>query len=538
MARVDEVGARHVSVRSVPPSTDLLRTPDDGQTFCVSWSDSPAYTSGRQDIVPCGQMRVLHHDASVVVIDKPAFLPTENTRDIKDSVRSRVERLAPSADVRVPHRLDWETSGLMVFALGAEAMRSLSCQFAEHTIDKAYTADVVGMPPAPCGTVHLPLSADPDRRPRQRVDFGTSGKAATTAWTVEGSTPHACRLRLTPESGRRHQLRMHCLALGCPIAGDGLYLRPDPDACRPTRLHLHASMLGFTHPSTGEAMAFHSKAPFGLNEADSAGPSLPRPLPAPVMPVDSRKPRSSPTSLTASELSPSHDAGGRLARLTPTLLLGHHSTTAPLDAASLRQLSRPSPGTAAPAHVHVLVLDAAEPPPLPDLSVAATLMHISPLEGDGAGERRAWLRRVAALIDEACTSGGAAILCSTRAAAHGGAAGLAAAFWLVTRGVAPSLLHALQLTGLQPKPGALASLLATELEVGPRTPMPIAHAHPIPVRTHAPCRMIHARCHRPCGSPCRLPNPMCACPCPCRPAAASHRTSPLSAATGVSARGR
>jgi len=149
----------------------------------------------------------------------------------------------------------------------------------------------VGAPPARLGTVRLPLSSDPDRRPRQRVDFGASGKPAVTEWAVERSTPHASRLVLRPETGRRHQLRMHCLALGCPIAGDGLYSPPgsggqgrgneggggsgggtahaEAQEAGPARhrLHLHAAELGFTHPVSGEPLHFRSSPPFRLESA-------------------------------------------------------------------------------------------------------------------------------------------------------------------------------------------------------------------------------------------------------------------------------
>ena len=197
-----------------------LKSADGGMTFCLPGTGS-CYTVDPELQRPHGELLVLHEDSSVLVVEKPAFLPTENTRTIKDSVRARLSR---HADLRLPHRLDWETSGLLVIALSKDAMRSLSRQFAERSVRKVYVADVLGQPPAGAhGTIELPLSADPARLPRQRVDFGPAGKLSRTEWVVQRRTPHAARLRLAPHSGRRHQLRVHCLALGCAIAGDSLY---------------------------------------------------------------------------------------------------------------------------------------------------------------------------------------------------------------------------------------------------------------------------------------------------------------------------
>ena len=338
----DEAQSKICEVTAVS-ATAALRSTDGGTTFSVAWSDLTAYTPEPEAVSPDGEMRVVYQDDSVIVVEKPAFLTTENTLRVKDSVRARVEALLSAAgvevDVRIPHRLDWETSGLMVVAVGATAMRSLAKQFADRQITKCYVADVVGAPPALSGTVRLPLGNDPCRRPRQMVDFD-AGKPASTSWEVLERQPHACRLRLTPESGRRHQLRMHCLALGCQIAGDGLYTpsrregeggggegdgggdegdegkggggeggggegeggggaaaaaaasgvregsgaaaaRAPPAAPTPTRLHLHATELGFTHPISGQRLLFHSAPPFMLPVPYTLYPAPPFMLPVP-----------------------------------------------------------------------------------------------------------------------------------------------------------------------------------------------------------------------------------------------------------------
>eukprot|EP00966_Prymnesium_polylepis_P326452 7382367-Prymnesium_polylepis.1 len=111
-------------------------------------------------------------------------------------------------------------------------MASLSRQFAEREVSKVYVADVVGCPPADAGSLALPLSPDPSRQPRQRVDFGSTGKACLTRWSVVGKHHSdqrlGTRVKLEPHTGRRHQLRVHMAAAGCAIAGDALYSEPLP----------------------------------------------------------------------------------------------------------------------------------------------------------------------------------------------------------------------------------------------------------------------------------------------------------------------
>ena len=251
-----------------------LRSVDGGATYSVPWAKSGSgYTASADYPAPRGELSIVHRDADVVVIVKPAFLPTENTRHIKDSVHTRVvaalyEDTAPgegTSKLHVAHRLDWETSGLLVLARHADAMRSLSRQFAERTVTKVYTADVLGSPPMPVGRLELPLAPDSQHPPRQCVAL-RGGKLACTRWSISPmddaavDAPSRCvRLRLQPESGRRHQLRLHMLALGCPIAGDTLYA---PAPRNSDRLHLHASELGFAHPATGEWLTFSSAPPF------------------------------------------------------------------------------------------------------------------------------------------------------------------------------------------------------------------------------------------------------------------------------------
>jgi len=176
---------------TVSPETHLL-SHDGGATYSVPWAAGSAYTVEADYPPPVEPLRFLHVDADVVVVSKPAFLPTENTKLIKDSVRSRVEseliaRGESAEGLHVAHRLDWETSGLLVLARHRDAMRSLTRQFAERTISKAYTADVLGAPPQLTGSLALPLATDTRNPPRQCVDLREGkggGKPATTRWAV------------------------------------------------------------------------------------------------------------------------------------------------------------------------------------------------------------------------------------------------------------------------------------------------------------------------------------------------------------------
>ena len=173
------------------PETHLL-SHDGGTTFSVPWAAGSGYTAAADYPQPIEPLRILHMDADIVVVIKPAFLPTENTKLIKDSVRSRIEselivRGESAEGLHVAHRLDWETSGLLVLARHRDAMRSLTRQFAERTISKAYTADVLGAPPQLTGVLELPLATDARNPPRQCVDLREGkggGKPATTRWAV------------------------------------------------------------------------------------------------------------------------------------------------------------------------------------------------------------------------------------------------------------------------------------------------------------------------------------------------------------------
>jgi tRNA pseudouridine32 synthase/23S rRNA pseudouridine746 synthase len=149
-----------------------------------------------------------------------------------------VQALYP--DALVVHRLDQATSGLLLFARGAQAQRELSADFAERRVGKVYVAVVAGRLEGE-GVIDLPLGADWPNRPRQQVDF-KRGKPSQTRWRVLAHEGPDTRLLLTPVTGRSHQLRVHLAHVGHPILGDALYAPPAVAAAGP-RLLLHASEL-------------------------------------------------------------------------------------------------------------------------------------------------------------------------------------------------------------------------------------------------------------------------------------------------------
>ena len=204
----------------------------------------------------------IHADASLLVVCKPAGLLSVPGRgaDKQDCVASRVQ--AAHTDALVVHRLDMATSGLMLFARGAEVQRQLSMAFEARAVSKRYIAVVQGWVALDAGEIDLPLLTDWPNRPLQKVD-AENGKPSLTRYSVlsRDTSQNNSRLLLEPVTGRSHQLRVHLRELGHPIWGDALYA-PPPVLALSTRLLLHATSLHFSHPATGEVLHFDSAAPF------------------------------------------------------------------------------------------------------------------------------------------------------------------------------------------------------------------------------------------------------------------------------------
>jgi len=196
------------------------------------------------------QLKILYHDCDIAIVSKPAGMLSVPGKDGLPSIKTEAKRLFPYATGPiVVHRLDMDTSGLMVLALNTESYLHLQKQFVQHSIVKRYVAEVERpLPQGSKGTIKLPLAANPFDRPRQTVNY-THGKQAITHYEVIGDR----MLNLWPETGRTHQLRLHLAhpdGLDNPIIGDRLYGHPSD------RLHLHADFLQFTHPRSGEKKTF------------------------------------------------------------------------------------------------------------------------------------------------------------------------------------------------------------------------------------------------------------------------------------------
>ena len=202
---------------------------------------------------------IVHEDHELLVVAKPAGLLSVPGKGphLADCLLSRVQAAFPHA--LLVHRLDRDTSGVMVFALSPHAQRHLGLQFEKRQTKKTYVARVAGRVGEKTGVIDLPLTVDWPNRPKQMVDH-ENGRPAVTEWRVQRADDAETRLRLFPKTGRSHQLRVHCLAIGHPILGDPFYAT-GPARDHP-RLMLHSESLRLRHPDGGQGMNFSVKTPF------------------------------------------------------------------------------------------------------------------------------------------------------------------------------------------------------------------------------------------------------------------------------------
>ena len=202
---------------------------------------------------------VVYDDQWLTVLNKPSGMLTVPGKLLEDSLLTRYQSAHPEAlGPIVVHRIDQETSGLVVFAKDKDTHKALQQQFENHTIRKRYIALLDGLVPQDQGTIDLPLIPDIDDRPRQRVDY-VQGKPAVTRYQVLECKDGLTRIALEPLTGRTHQLRVHCShpqGLNCPIVGDRLYGKAS------TRLMLHAVRITFRHPATGNIISLEATPDF------------------------------------------------------------------------------------------------------------------------------------------------------------------------------------------------------------------------------------------------------------------------------------
>lgn len=227
----------------------------------LSVDDNPLATDNGK------QMEIIYEDEWLAVTVKPEGMLSVPGKEERSSVAELMRRhWGKEGEALVAHRLDMDTSGLLLVARDAGICTQLQGQFARREVQKEYTALLDGVPRRPRhGTINLPLCPDIMDRPRQTVSH-EHGKEAVTDYDIIATDGRHTLIRLTPHTGRTHQLRVHCAhseGLDCPIHGDALYGQ------RAERLCLHAARITFTHPVTGKRMTFEDKAPFGMNGTES-----------------------------------------------------------------------------------------------------------------------------------------------------------------------------------------------------------------------------------------------------------------------------
>ena len=229
--------------------------------------DTPG-TLSPQDI----PLNILYQDDDLLVIDKPAGLtvhpaPGHPDHTLVNAILSHLSELPDTADSVRPgivHRLDKDTSGLILVARNSTALANLSDQFKNRTVVKAYLVLVKGLLTPEQGIIEAPVGRDSRNRKRMAVTPETRGRQARTQYQVVKYFDNYTLLEAIPQTGRTHQIRVHLAAIGYPVVGDATYGVKSPHL---TRQFLHASRLGFHLPSSGEYLEFESPLPAGLAQA-------------------------------------------------------------------------------------------------------------------------------------------------------------------------------------------------------------------------------------------------------------------------------
>ncbi|HEY7774229.1 MAG TPA: RluA family pseudouridine synthase [Marinagarivorans sp.] len=212
---------------------------------------------------PAGLPPVIYQDDDYLAINKPSGL-LSNPGRAENTYDCALTRLQTAfGEIHLVHRLDCDTSGVMVFAKHKKAEGALKKQLQEREIEKTYHALVWGVPKLAKGVIQFPLGPNPDDRPLQKIE--PKGKAATTRYhLLEANTDSdTALLELKPETGRTHQLRVHLEGIGHPILGDTFYGHAQAQAMQ-SRLCLHAKTLQFSHPFSGQPVVIDTAVPFNL----------------------------------------------------------------------------------------------------------------------------------------------------------------------------------------------------------------------------------------------------------------------------------
>jgi 23S rRNA pseudouridine1911/1915/1917 synthase len=258
-----DAGAVSVDGRRVP-KRHLLSA---GET--VALADRPEPTP--DDAGPAAPFAVVWEDAHLLVVDKPAGVVVHPARGHRTGTLSQAlaGRAAGGEDpgrAGIVHRLDRDTSGLLVVARSDAAHRALKQALAERTLHREYLALVLGRPEARTGTIEAPIGRDRRDRTLMSID-SDAPREARTHFTLERQLAATALLRVALDTGRTHQIRVHLAAIGLPVVGDPQYGRPRAPRFGLRRQFLHADRLAFAHPVTGEALDLRSALPDDLAAA-------------------------------------------------------------------------------------------------------------------------------------------------------------------------------------------------------------------------------------------------------------------------------
>ncbi|MBJ7347740.1 MAG: RluA family pseudouridine synthase [Thermoleophilaceae bacterium] len=262
-AAVKLIEAGQVTVDGVAARKSTKVLP--GQTVEVQASAQPAAVAPD---VPAVDFEIVYDDEYLLVVDKPAGLvvhpaPGHETGTLSQALAG-IASGGSAARPGIVHRLDKETSGLLVVAKSDDVLRALQAALQGRTITREYLALVRGVPQSASGTVEAPVGRD--RRDRKKISLQTDrARSAVTHFSVEQEFAGASLLRLRLETGRTHQIRVHLAAIGLPVCGDVQY--GEPGSYGLERQFLHACRLMFEHPVTGEAIDIQSELPAELSAA-------------------------------------------------------------------------------------------------------------------------------------------------------------------------------------------------------------------------------------------------------------------------------
>lgn len=279
LAAFDEIGSRAAAARLIEsggvlvdgePSKKSL-TLRGGELLTIEAVESRSAPAGAEPAVP---FEIAYEDDSLLVVDKPAGLvvhpgPGNRTGTLSQALAGRAGGGDPERP-GIVHRLDKETSGLLVVAKTDAVLRSLQKALQERRVKREYRALVVGTPQSMSGTIDAPLGRD-RRQPDVVAVRSDSPREAVTHFEVLERLPGRTLLRVTLETGRTHQIRAHLAAIGLPVSGDPTYGREGDLGL--TRQFLHAAEIEFEHPVSGDAMRFESPLPPDLSSALAAARS-------------------------------------------------------------------------------------------------------------------------------------------------------------------------------------------------------------------------------------------------------------------------